>query len=115
MERRGKSAGPSVQPPPEHGADGDADQAEEAKLPVAQAQHVGEDAAPQGGRQQRQQAFEDQHKGQRGPEQLGHGVPGPSARLLHRDGATLLLRMPLKKSDEGSTTSTSDLLAKLDL
>ena len=99
--------------PEEQTAAGQAQQAEEADLAVAQLQRTFHHAAPGLRVEKRQHAFENQRQRQRDPDQVGPGEV--HARYL-RDGAgafALPERIALKKSASGSSTITSDLLRKL--
>jgi hypothetical protein len=95
-------------------SDQDAAKAKKADLAVSQLEQLFKHPAPRSRRYQRQQPFNHQQQGQRLPKTVA----------VHRDyflaGAAALpeppeLRMALKKSDDGSSTSTSLLRLKLAL
>src|SRR5690606_1221483 len=74
-------------------------ESDEADLPVAQARDAKEHLAPVGGGEQRHQALEDQHQADRPQPVFDRHFADPSGALKKR-----------KKSDDGSSTSTSDRL-----
>jgi len=96
--------------PDDEQAKGHAHQTEKANLAVLQLQDLGEDMAPAARRDQGQKALEDENQPQGHPPGIGHG-----AGRAQRPAAAPLLRMDLKKSDEGSTTITSPLPLKVAL
>ena len=90
--------------PDDEQAKGHAHQAKKANLAVLQLQDLGEDMAPATRRDQGKQALKDENQAHGHPPGVGHG-----ASQDQRAAAAPLLRMDLKKSDEGSTTMTSPL------
>lgn len=110
----------SLRPARDSGHDGqgnqaqdDAAQAEKAQLAIAQGQQLLEHPAPSRWRDQRQQPFDHHQQRQGLPER---SAVHESAYFLAGAAAPLPEpRMARKKSDEGSTTSTSLFLAKLAL
>ena len=81
--------------------------AKKTNLTILHLQQLRKNPTPGAGCDERQQALEDQNQRKGSPKRFGHRA-GPYF-------AALLLRMALKKSELGSTTKTSDLLAKLAL